>query len=228
MKLHPLTRVLALLAMFAVPGLAMQRPKPAPAPAPTPSQSSAEREQQAKEQQRLETARRAEQARLEQEQEATRIKRARQAAAAAGEPQDKDAERVKRAREEAAQPGGQIPGRERAELRETARDMFKIEDLHRDRLARIDRLIEIYRENGDNEKLAEVEKLKSRENKRYLLIMNQFKQKLGPAYAQFEPRLLAGETPKVDARKQEPHGPPPVPRREAKEPVKDPSKAGGR
>ncbi len=222
MKFEHSPRALALLALFALPALAVQRPKPAPAPAPAPAQDSAaaQREQQAQEQQRIENARKAEQVRLQQEQEATRIKRARQEAAA-GQPQDKDAERVKRAREEAAQQGGQIPGRERAELRETARDMFKIEDLHRDRLARIDRLVELYSASGNTEKLTEIEKLKARENKRYFLIMGQFKEKLGSAYAQFEPRLREGQKGNQAQR------PAPVPLREAKSAPKE-EKGGGK
>ncbi len=224
MKFEHLRRALALLALFAVPALAVQRPKPAPAPtpapAPAPAQDSAaaQREQQAKEKQRAENARQAEAERLRQEQEATRIKRAREEAASQ---QDRDAERVKRAREAAGQPGGQIPGRERAELRETARDMFKIEDVHRDRLARIDRLAELYTASGDTEKLAEIEKLKARENKRYVLIMGQFKEKLGPAYGQFEPRLREGQKGNQAER------PAPVPTREAK-PASKEEKGGGK
>ena len=226
MKFEDPIRALALLAMFTVPALAVQRPKPAPAPtpvpapAPAPAQDSAaaQREQQAKEKQRAQHAREAEAERQRQEQEATRIKRAR--AEAAGQ-QDHDAERVKRAREEAAQQGGQIPGRERAALRDTARDMFKIEDVHRDRLARIDRLEELYTASGDTEKLAEIEKLKARENKRYVLIMGQFKEKLGPAYGQFEPRLREGQ------KGNEAHRPAPVPVREAKSAPKN-STGGGK
>jgi hypothetical protein len=105
--------------------------------------------------------------------------------------------------------------------------MFAIEDRHRDRLGRIDRLMAIYSESGDAAKLTEVERLKVQENKRYTLIMNQFKEKLGPAYTQFEPQLLAGQSRPRRLEKATQPDPTPAPRREAKPPVKDEKKAGG-
>lgn len=250
MKLHPLTAAAILFACLATPGFAFQRPKPAPAPAPQPASPAAQREQEAKEQQakeqRAKEQRAKEQRRIEQEKEAERVKRARAEAseaarvkAARGEASEagrvknaredaSEAERVKRAREEAANAGTEgTPAAQRAEMRETARKMFDIEELHRDRLARMNRLAAIYRESGDAEKLAEIEKLQQRENKRYLLIMGQFKQKLGPAYAQFEPRLLAGQTEKRREEQPAEKAPAPAVRREPKPSEKGETKGGG-
>ncbi|MEO6708939.1 MAG: hypothetical protein ABI054_07425 [Planctomycetota bacterium] len=220
MKTHPITRAGLFLALFAPLGMAVQRPRPAPAPAPppAPAQSDAEREAKAKEAR----AKQEREAQAQKEQEAARIKRAREEANQenrvkhAREEANQEA-RVKAARENAA---GGAPGANadrvhaaREAERETARKMMNLEGVHRERLGRIDRLLAIYRENGDQAKLAEVEALKGRENKRYLLIIDQFKTKLGPNYAHYEPQLLAGKNrgaePATPARPAEPGNNPP-------------------
>ncbi len=240
------TLALCCIALSVPQGLASQRPKPPPpAPVPAPAETDAQAAERARERESAKLARQAEALRQEQQkQEAERIRKARDEAEALKN-QEREAERVKRAREEAAgQPTPEDPtGAVRGELRETARDMFRIEDVHRDRLARLERLLEVYRESGDQEKVAEVEKLRAKENKRYLLIMGQFKERLGGAYTQFESRLLAGQMrergPKKPGSSVESEKPAEVrkpaegekfsvPRRAPKAPVKDESKGGGR
>ncbi len=246
MKSRLLTRTALILAALTPLGFGVQRPKPAPpptpvpAPAPAPTQDEAQKEEKAK-QERIEHARQAEAERLKQEQETQRIKRAREEANEAerikrAREEAGESERIKRAREEAGQPtdpSATNAAAARAELRETARDMFTIEGVHRERLGRIDRLLEIYRESGDQEKLGDVETLKRQENKRYLHIIDNFKAKLGSAYAQFEPQLLAGQMrraapPAPAAGKPADPAPAPAPKRVAKPPVKNETTGGGR
>ena len=200
MKTHPITRAGLFLALFAPLGMAVQRPRPAPAPAPppAPAQSDADREAKAKEAK----AKQEREAQAQKEQEAARVKRAREEANQDNRVKNAREEanqenRVKNAREGAAGAPGANADRVHAAReaeRETARKMMNLEGVHRERLGRLDRLIAIYTESGDQAKLAEVEALKGRENKRYLLIIDQFKTKLGPNYAQYEPQLLAGKT----------------------------------
>ena len=229
---HFTTAVRSLVALAPL-GLAFQRPKPAPAPvpapAPAPTLDDAQAQEQAK-QERIKHAREAEAERLKQEQEAARVKHARTEAAT-------EAERVKRAREQAAdQPREADADRvaaARGDAHETARKMLSIEDVHRERLGRLDRLLAIYGESGDAAKLEEVGKLKMRENKRYLLIIDQFKVKLGPDFARYESQLLAGQQrhatalPSSADKSAEPARAP-VPRREAKPAVKDEKSKGGK
>ena len=98
-------------------------------------------------------------------------------------------------------------------------------------LSRLERLLAVYRETGDTAKLGEVEALQAKENKRYGKIIESFKQRLGPAYRQFEPQLLAGQNRKADPAAEKPAlkpgEPTPAPRRVAKPPVKGEKVGGG-
>lgn len=243
MKTLALLRAALTLAMVVPLGLA-QRPKPRPAPTPAPAPAPAQDEKQ-----REEDAKKArEKARQEEAdkaaQEAERVKRARQEASEAervkrARQDASEAERVQRAREEANRPERVAAAREEAQR--TAEDMLRIEGVHRERLGRLDRLLAVYGESGDQAHLEVVETLKRRENKRYLLIIDQFKTKLGPAFAQYEPKLLAGQQrrgegsppglERAPGRERAPglekKGEQPVPPRRAPKPAKEKSEGGG-
>src|SRR5690349_17785737 len=155
------------LVLVAPLGSAVQRPKPRPAPAPQPpaAQEDKQREEEAKKA-RQEAAEKA-------AREAERVKRARQEASEAervkrARQEASEDERVRKAREEANRPERVAAAREEAQR--TAEDMLRIEGVHRERLARLDRLLALYGESGEGGKLADVEAWKRRENKRYLLI----------------------------------------------------------
>ena len=79
------------------------------------------------------------------------------------------------------------------QMRDTARNLFEVERLHRSHVARIERLMEIYRESGDRAKLVELEELRAKSDKRYEKFVARYKEEMGPAFAQVQPHLEAGK-----------------------------------
>jgi hypothetical protein len=163
----------ALLLALAPLGLAAQRPAPppAPAPAPAPAQDPAAREQAAK---RAEAERKAQEQREQAERE--RVKNAREQAKEKG----KDAAPVP-----AAAPNN--------EMRDAARNLFALERTHRERLARIERLMALFREKGDQAKLLELEQMRAKENKRYGRFLERYIEEMGPAFEKVQGELLGGQ-----------------------------------
>lgn len=99
-------------------------------------------------------------------------------------------ERVKEA------PPAQAPT---AEAREIAKKAAKFEAVHRDRIARIDRLIVIYTGKGDRAKVAELEALREGQMKRHANAMEGFRKQLGgESWGKLEQEL---QRPAVRARK---------------------------
>lgn len=148
---------------------ATQRPKPQGEAAPAPQEPSAEE----KAKRRAERERKAQAERQQAEQE--RVRRAREQAAGAKPP-----------------PGGASESAGMSDAQAAARELFHIEAVHRDRLARIERLLEVYREAGDQEKLVKLEQMRAKENKRYGNIVAQLQARMGGRYAEVESRLAQG------------------------------------
>lgn len=90
---------------------------------------------------------------------------------------------------EAAAPRARLP----ENLRATARAMADQQYRHRQRLARIERLRQVYRERGDLGRIARLEELRTKENARYARYLDERRRELGPErYAQVERALGAG------------------------------------
>jgi hypothetical protein len=115
-------------------------------------------------------------------------------------PTRQQAEREKAAREkeresragEASAPRARLP----EDLRATARAMADQQFRHRQRLARIERLREVYRERNDVAKIARLDELRTKENARYSRYLDERRRELGPErYAQVERALGAGGAP---------------------------------
>ncbi len=119
-------------------------------------------------------------------------------------------ERVQEAPKHAAPAGGvrkaeppkaEVPAPEvpNAEAREIAKKAAHFEAVHRDRIARIDRLIVIYTGKGDRAKVAELEALRDGQMKRHTNAMEGFRKQLGgESWGRFEQEL---KRPRVRARK---------------------------
>lgn len=98
-------------------------------------------------------------------------------------------ERVKEAPKEAAK---EIPKTElsNAEAREIAKKAAKFEAVHRDRIARIDRLIVVYTGKGDRAKVTELEALRESLMKRHGNAMDGFRKQLGEGgWGRFEKEM---------------------------------------
>lgn len=160
-------RIVLLSSLLLAPALALQRPAPAPAPA---AQDQAKREERARQQAESEAKAREEREKAERE----RVQKARERA---------------KGNEAAAQPGAE----QNNAAREAARNLFALERVHRERLGRIERLMELFREKGDEAKLLELEQMRAKENKRYARFLERYKEEMGPAFAQVEPSLRAGQ-----------------------------------
>lgn len=65
-------------------------------------------------------------------------------------------------------------------LRNIAKQMVTMERIHRERQARMDRLIEVFSETKATDKIKEVEALRTKENTRYLAAMEGYKKSIGP------------------------------------------------
>jgi hypothetical protein len=85
-------------------------------------------------------------------------------------------ERVKEAPKQAA-PKVEAPS---AETREIAKKAAHFEALHRDRIARIDRLIAVYTAKGDRAKVTELEALRESQMKRHGNAIEGFRKQIGP------------------------------------------------
>jgi len=169
-----IARTAMLLSLLAAPGIAMQRP--APAPTTPPAQDQAQREERA----RQEAEREAKAKEQREQAERERTKKARERA--------KDNEAVP---EPAAAPN--------PAMRETARNLYALERVHRERLARIERLMQLFREKGDQDKLLQLEQLRAKENKRYDRFLERYKAEMGPAYDQVAGTLNSGKARKQSA-----------------------------
>ena len=89
--------------------------------------------------------------------------------------QDKPEVRVKQEREEVVRPVKD------AEAPTIAQKAAHFEKVYRERVARIDRLKQVYREKGDETKLAELKEMRERLDKRHDNAMHGFRQQLGEA-----------------------------------------------
>jgi hypothetical protein len=164
MRKTPLRRLGAfalagIAAAIAVPASA-QSQKPAPAPKPAPQSEGAESKRDYyKEQERL-AKERAEKERAEKE----RAQKAQpgKTAPAAG-----------------AKPAPTNPPANAAEQRDVAKKAAKFEHNSRIVQARIDRLIRIYKQKGDTEKVRKLEAMKAQQQKRTDNAMAGFRKKLG-------------------------------------------------
>lgn len=67
-----------------------------------------------------------------------------------------------------------------AEAREIAKKAAHFESIHRDRIARMDRLISIYTAKGDRAKVAQLQALREKQMKRHDNAMEGFRKQLGP------------------------------------------------
>ena len=67
-----------------------------------------------------------------------------------------------------------------AVLRSIAKEMVTLERIHRDRQARLDRLVEVFSEGKQMDKVKEIEALRAKENTRYLAAMQGYKKIVGP------------------------------------------------
>ena len=104
--------------------------------------------------------------------------------------------------------GGQSPDRDRAsdrpgdaapeptanaELRRLRREALALERRHRERSARINRLAVVFREQGETEKVQQLELMAERENLRYERALERYRREMGPeAFAKLEQVLEAG------------------------------------
>ena len=86
-----------------------------------------------------------------------------------------------------------------AETREIAKKAAHFESIHRDRIARMDRLISIYTAKGDRAKVAQLEALREKQMKRHGNAMEVFRKQLGPdAWGRLEKEMKG---PSARARK---------------------------
>lgn len=90
---------------------------------------------------------------------------------------------------------------EAAEARAIAQKAAHFEKVYRDRVARIDRLQEIYREKGEEKTLAELKEMRAKLEKRHANAMEGFRKQLGEGrWAKVEKHI---EKPGVVRRKEE-------------------------
>jgi hypothetical protein len=110
-------------------------------------------------------------------------------------------ERERAAHRESAAPGARLPD----DLRATARAMADQQYRHRQRLARIERLRQVYRGRNDLAKVAQLDELRTKENARYSRYLDERRRELGPErYAQVERALANGAPAKVSSQNASP------------------------
>jgi hypothetical protein len=81
----------------------------------------------------------------------------------------------------AVQPGATAPAMpDPAVLRSIAKEMVTLERIHRDRQARMDRLVEVFSQAKQMDKVKEIEALRAKETTRYSAAMQGFKKIVGP------------------------------------------------
>jgi hypothetical protein len=87
-------------------------------------------------------------------------------------------------------------------------DLFALERNHREIIARLDRLADVYRASGQERKLAEVEELRAKHHQRYERFLGVYREKLGPdEFAAIDSNLrmgrerrMANARPRVEAK----------------------------
>jgi hypothetical protein len=173
MKLRIVHLACAALFVLGPAALALaQRPDPAPQQ-PTPQQ---QREQ-------------AEREKNEREQAEKRKKAAREQA----ENQDREEARRREARAREAEQANPNNPRRGAGNQGVRQDLFELERKNRQITARLDRIAEIYRQTGQERKLAQVEALRAKQQQRYQRFISIYREKLGPKeYAAIDANLRAG------------------------------------
>lgn len=150
-------RVATLVALALAAGA--QQPAPRPQQDKPPEKDKTERvERQDAQRTEPRQEQRAQQERTQQEQ----TERARQEQRQREERAQREREQQGRAREAGA-PRATVPARLREKAQVVADQQFR----HRSRLARMRRLEQLYREKGDQEKLAKVQQLMSKEQERF-------------------------------------------------------------
>ncbi len=132
------------------------------------------REQQARDQAAREQKARAEAARKAQEQQL----HDRDAAARAKAEEEAKAKRIENARKEAKEKG---PAPRDPNARAVADEILKLETIHREHVARIHRLIAVYREEKNDAHVRELEELNAAWMKRYENARNRLRQRAGDA-----------------------------------------------
>jgi hypothetical protein len=79
-----------------------------------------------------------------------------------------------------------------AQMRAVAKQMIRMEQIHRERLARIDRLVEIFGAQKDTEKLKLLSELRAKQEMRYAAAMEGYKKAVGPeTYAKIQAAMNA-------------------------------------
>ena len=74
-----------------------------------------------------------------------------------------------------------------SDQRAVAKQLFSIERRHRALMARIDRISELYQEQGQSESLKQLEELRQMQHQRYTSAQQRFREQLGPqGYAQVQ------------------------------------------
>lgn len=125
-----------------------------------------------------------------------------EAARAQEEARAKAREQEQRARDDAsrrereAKAKGEEKGVAEKNPRVVANEIAKLEAMHRERMARIKRLMEVYREEKNMERLAELEKLRDAQVKRYENARNRLKERVGAAeFERIDGTLAPGRKP---------------------------------
>jgi flagellar biosynthesis GTPase FlhF len=127
-----------------------QTPPPAPPPPPQDARAQQQREQAARDQQQREQNARAQQQQEQQRQDQQRIEKARQ------EQNTRDQERIAKARQDAANAD--------PKTRDTINRLIAAEHVHREQLARINRLKFIAERQGQKERLGDLDRLLAESN----------------------------------------------------------------
>ncbi|MBK7645344.1 MAG: hypothetical protein IPJ19_20290 [Planctomycetes bacterium] len=147
-------------------------------------------------------------------------------------PKVEKAERVKEAPKQAPKeraPAAEAPkaeapvaGAPGVNPREVAKKAAQFESVHRDRIARIDRLIEIYTAKGDREKVTELQALRDAQAKRHDNAMQNFRKQLGPNWSARLDKELKGPSERARDVREKPAEKPV--REKPEEPKKERSK----
>ncbi len=96
--------------------------------------------------------------------------------------------------------GGRIDVDPRAKYRTAVKMMINIDRAHRDRVARLERLRELFQASGASDKLATVARLRELESSRYEAALQGYARGLGPSiYTQVRAVIDAGAGPAPDA-----------------------------
>ncbi len=76
--------------------------------------------------------------------------------------------------------GGPVGDATKVQMRNVAGMVVNVERAHRDRVARLERLRQIYEKAGAAEKLEKVSRLRAKEHSRYEMVMSGYEKSLGP------------------------------------------------